>query len=70
MAVYKDDYKTKYEFEAAMDLDKGILELREAIVVQEIRITLIEGVAKGYDTITRAASREISRRQAEVAPRD
>lgn len=68
--VNKDKYKTKYELESAMEKNVKINEARNKISELESQKDLIEGIAKGYDAISKAASREISRRIAESAPRD
>ena len=67
---HKGDYKTKYELEAAMESAAGINALRGFISTLEAQVAVLEGIAKGYDVLTKAASREISRRQSETAPRD
>jgi lipoate-protein ligase A len=52
--------------DALMEDDEEISGLLDRISEVEIKKTLLEAVAKSYDSISKAASREISRRTAEM----
>jgi hypothetical protein len=68
--LHKSDFKTKWELDDAILLDEEMMELRDRLTVAEIQEGIVEGLSKGYEGLTRAASREISRRASEQAPRD
>jgi len=69
-AEHKDNYSTKWELDDAMLVDEALKQYGDRVSELEIRVHLVEGVAEGYDRLARAASREISRRISEQAPRD
>ena len=67
---FKDDFKTKWELDDAMLLNEVMALSYEKQRLIEIQAGIVEGLVKGYDGLARAASREISRRISEQAPRD
>lgn len=69
-AIYKGDYATKWELDDAMSFNDDIDEMRRRLQIANAREQIIEAIVKGYDGLARAASREITRRVAEQAPRD
>lgn len=68
--LHKGDYKTKYELDDAMALDTNIAKLEEQILEASARTEMLDALLKGYEDLFRAASREMTRRFAEVAPKD
>jgi hypothetical protein len=56
--------------QAMMEDDDQITKHRDRISKAEIELGLINAVAEGYEDLRNAASREISRRLGEQAPRD
>jgi hypothetical protein len=69
-AIYKDDYSTKWELDDAMSFNEDIDEMRKRLQIAESKQDIVEAIVKGYEGLTRAASREIARRASEQAPRD
>ena len=69
-SLHKANFKTKWELDDALTFDDVIAELRDKLTVAEIQQEVVDGLTKGYDGLARAASREITRRSAEQAPRD
>lgn len=67
---FKDQYKTKWELDDAMTDDDTIDEMRGRLTIVENQAHIVEGISKGYEGLARAASREISRRIAELTPHD
>jgi hypothetical protein len=63
-------YKAKYQADDAMILDPRIMELEDRIVGLTAKITVLEALIKGYEDLHKAASREMTRRMGETAPRD
>jgi hypothetical protein len=55
----------KYELDAAMMTDKDIKEVEDEIALEEMKLTILNGVIGGYMKIVEGASREISRRENE-----
>lgn len=60
----------KFELDDEMALDKTIKKIEDKVVSLEIKSDLIEAVTKGFEIYRNAASREMSRRDSERAPRD
>jgi len=56
--------------DAMMEDDPHIAKLFDRISVAEAEVMLLNAVAGGYEDLRNAASREISRRIGEQAPRD
>lgn len=63
------DFKTDRELVAAFTIDEGAT-TEENIMKLEIKSELLDAVIGGYDDVVKAASREMSRRDSERAPRD
>jgi hypothetical protein len=63
-------FKSKWELDDAISLDDYVEKLNVRISGLEAKRHIVEGIAKGYDGLARAASREISRRISEQAPKD
>lgn len=59
---HEGDYKTMKSMEAAMSLSKPIKKMGRDLLRLEIRAVALDAVIKGYESIIRAASREMSRR--------
>lgn len=66
----KRKYKTKYELDDAVALDKDFQQLTEDITTLEAEFEIIQALALGYEDLRNAASREMFRRSSEQAPRD
>ena len=60
----------KTDVDALMEEDRRIVRGRDEIVQVEVEMEILEAVAKGYEGIRNAASREISRRMGEKAAID
>ena len=56
------DFKTMKTLEAAMSLSDPMKKLSHRLLKLEIRAVALDAVIKGYESIIRAASREMSRR--------
>jgi hypothetical protein len=67
---HKGEYKVKYELDDAMALSKRHKSITEKITEAEALVTVMEAVVHGFEDLRNAASREISRRLGEQAPRD
>jgi hypothetical protein len=65
-----DDYAQKWKLDAAMARDERISELRDEVGELEIQLELFKAVTLGYEDFVKAASREMTRRESERAPRD
>jgi hypothetical protein len=68
-AVHTDEFKTIRELDSAYHAGSG-KRIEERILALEIKAEVLEAVIGGYDDIVKAASREMSRRDSERAPRD
>lgn len=66
----KKDYSTKWELDDAILMNKRLRAEADKIAELERRVRLIEPVVESYAGFRHAASREISRRGQEQAPRD
>lgn len=67
---FKGDHKTKYELDDAMTLSKRHQRISADILEAESTYEVMEALVRGYEDLRNAASREISRRLGEQAPRD
>lgn len=67
---FKDNYKTKYELDDAMAMDDLMEMSHEEILQAEAELAVLNAIASGYEDIRNAASREVTRRVGERAPRD
>jgi hypothetical protein len=67
---FKDNYKTKYELDDAMAMDDLMEMGHEEILQAEAELAVLNAIASGYEDIRNAASREVTRRVGERAPRD
>lgn len=67
---HKDEYKNKYNLDDAMALDKRHQRIADKITEAEANYEILQAVVAGYEDLRNAASREISRRLGEQAPRD
>lgn len=63
---HESDFKTVKALEAAMSLDKRIKQMQNEILTLEVREVALDAVIKGYESIIRAASRDMSRRGIEA----
>lgn len=68
-AKYGKKFKTVKECEDAFLSDDGA-EHQETIVGLEVKAVALDAAISGFDSIVKAASREMSRRDSERAPRD
>jgi hypothetical protein len=68
-SLYQKDFKTARELDAAFYLDDGE-ETERHILELEIKAEVLDAVIAGFDDVVKAASREMSRRDSERAPRD
>ena len=68
-ARHAKDFKTAKELESSFSLKAG-KKLEATILKVEIKAQVLDAVVGGYDDIVKAASREMSRRDSERAPRD
>lgn len=68
-ALHVKEYKTARELEGAFSTGRG-RKVEETIMALEIKAEVLDAVIGGYDDIMKAASREMSRRDSERAPRD
>ena len=66
----KKKFKTKYELDDALVLDKEFQQLTDDITVLEAEFEMIEALAHTYEDFRNAASREMYRRGTEQAPKD
>jgi hypothetical protein len=69
-ARHKDEYKTKYELDDAMAVSKRHKRISDRLVEAETTFEMMQAILQGYEDLRNAASREISRRLGEQAPRD
>jgi hypothetical protein len=69
-ARHAGDYKTKYELDDAMAISKRHKIISNRILEAETTYEVMQAVVQGYEDLRNAASREISRRLGEQAPRD
>ncbi len=60
--AHESDFKTMKTLEASMALSKPIKKMSHELLRIEIKATALDAVIKGYESIIRAASREMSRR--------
>lgn len=67
---HSDDYKTKYELDDAMALTKRHKGISDRILEAESTYEVMQSIVQGFEDLRNAASREISRRLGEQAPRD
>lgn len=67
---HKENYKTKYELDDAMVLDKRHQRISNKMVECEAQMEVLSAVVQGYEDLRNAASREIARRIGEQGPRD
>ncbi len=63
----KDDYKTKYELDDAMEYDNTVSDFQDQIAKLDAEKQLLDAIALGYDDLKAAASRELFRRSSENA---
>jgi len=63
---HEDEYKTVKLLESAMILDKGIRKIEKKNLQLDVRGVALDAVIKGYESIVRAASREMARRGMEA----
>jgi hypothetical protein len=63
-------YKTAKELEAKFSVTREGRKLENTISKLEIRAEILGAVIGGFEDITKAASREMTRRDSERAPRD
>lgn len=63
---HEDEHKTVKMLESAMILDKGIRKIEKKNLQLDVRGVALDAVIKGYESIIRAASREMSRRGIEA----
>ena len=66
----RGQYKTKYELDAALAQSKRVSRLQTRFTELEALHEMISAVVTSYEGLRNAASREIARRSAEMAPRD
>lgn len=64
------DRVKKTDVDALMEEDDEIIEARDHLTQVEAEMGIVQAVAQGYEDLRNAASREISRRIGEQAPRD
>lgn len=67
---HKGEHGTKYELDDAMALSKRHKQITQKITEAEATLGIMEAVMQGFEDLRNAASREISRRLGEQAPRD
>jgi hypothetical protein len=68
---HKDKYKTKYAADDAMMMEiPRYRKMIDKTTELEAMQVMVEAVVNSYEGLRNAASREIARRSAEVAPRD
>lgn len=60
------NHKTVKSLESAMSLDKKIRAIEDEVADIEIKEVALDAVLKGYESIIRAASRDMSRRGIEA----
>lgn len=65
-----DEFRTDRACTEAFSRAKDGKRLEKAMMELEIKATMLDAVIGGYDDIVKAASREMSRRDSERAPRD
>lgn len=63
---HEDEYKTVKMLDSAMILDKEIRKLDKRANQLDVKAVALDAVVKGYESIIRAASREMSRRGIEA----
>jgi len=68
-SLHAKEFKTARELEAAFSLGPG-KQTEGNLMRLEIKSEVLDAVIGGYDDIVKAASREMSRRDSERAPRD
>jgi hypothetical protein len=68
-AKHSEDFKTLREVEGAFATGPGMKSARD-IMELEIKAEILDAVIAGFDDVVKAASREMSRRDSERAPRD
>jgi division protein CdvB (Snf7/Vps24/ESCRT-III family) len=66
----RDKFQKKYQLDDAMKNSKRVSRLERQIEKSEIQLEVQEAVVEGFLDVVRAASREMSRRESERAPRD
>lgn len=69
-SLHKDDFDRKYELDDEMLKSKRIARLDRQITECEITMEVQQAVVEGFLDVVKAASREMSRRSDERAPRD
>jgi hypothetical protein len=69
-ALRKDDFRTIKEADEAFSLSPAGSKLERHIMELEIKDEILGAVVAGFEQIVKAASREMSRRDSERAPRD
>ena len=67
---YSDDYKRKYELDAALSMNKRYRKREDEILQLEAKVDVLNAVALSYEDLRNAASREMFRRGSEQAPKD
>ena len=67
---YSDDYKRKYELDAALSMNKRYRKREDEILTLEAKVDVLNAVAASYEDLRNAASREMYRRGSEQAPKD
>ena len=60
------DFKTVKMLDSAMSLDSGIKKMTKQISQLEVKEIALDAVIKGYESIIKAASRDMSRRGIEA----
>jgi hypothetical protein len=63
-------FKNKWMLDDEIELDEDVAEFNKRISRLEDRRHIVDGIVKGYEGLARAASREMSRRISEQAPKD
>jgi hypothetical protein len=66
---HSEDFKTVGELEAAFSTGPGLRTERNLSNL-EVKAEALDAVISGYESIIKAASREMSRRDSERSPRD
>jgi hypothetical protein len=69
-ARWSKKFKSKWQLDDRIALNSDVTEMSDSLTDVQMKFHIVEGIAKGYDGLARAASREISRRISEQAPRD
>lgn len=64
---HEDEYKTMKMLDAAMILDPEIRKLNSRANKLDVKAVALDAVIRGYESIIRAASREMSRRGIEAS---